>query len=68
VIWAVGLLAACATAPADLVLRNGKIVTVDDAIPEAEIPNTRVVHTILGGRVAYTSETEGSHADPGAAD
>ena len=35
-LWAVGLLAACATTPADLVLRNGKVVTVDDALPEAE--------------------------------
>jgi predicted amidohydrolase YtcJ len=32
----VGLLAACAPSPADLVLRGGKVVTVDDAIPEAE--------------------------------
>jgi len=30
------LLAACGTAPADLVLRNGRVVTVDDAVPEAE--------------------------------
>ena len=30
------LLAACGTAPADLVLRNGKVVTVDEAVPEAE--------------------------------
>lgn len=35
-LWAVGLLAGCATTPADLVLRNGKVVTVDDALPEAE--------------------------------
>ena len=35
-VCAVGLLAACATTPADLVLRNGKVVTVDEAFPEAE--------------------------------
>lgn len=49
---------------ADIVVLSQDIMT----IPEAEIPNTRVVHTILGGRVAYSSEAEGSHADPGAAD
>jgi len=47
---------ACGPPPADLVLRNGKVVTVDDATPEAEIPGTRVVHTILGGRIAYAGE------------
>ena len=35
-IWIVGLLAACGPAPADLVLQNGRVVTVDDATPEAE--------------------------------
>ena len=32
----IGHFAACGTQPADLVLRNGKIVTVDSAHPEAE--------------------------------
>ena len=39
---------------ADIVVLSQDIMT----IPEAEIPDTRVVHTILGGRVAYTSGTE----------
>jgi predicted amidohydrolase YtcJ len=33
---ALGLLVACGSVPADLVLRGGKVVTVDDAIPEAQ--------------------------------
>ena len=41
---------------ADIVVLSQDIMT----IPEAEIPNTRVVHTILGGRVAYSAEAEGS--------
>jgi predicted amidohydrolase YtcJ len=39
---------------ADIVVLSRDIMT----IPEAEIPGTRVVHTILGGRIAYTGETE----------
>jgi predicted amidohydrolase YtcJ len=36
VILAVGMLAGCAGPGADLVLRGGKVVTLDDATPEAE--------------------------------
>jgi predicted amidohydrolase YtcJ len=39
---------------ADMVVLSRDIMTV----PEAEIPATRVLYTILGGRVVYSAETE----------
>ena len=39
---------------ADIVVLSRDIMT----IPEAEIPDTRVVQTILGGRVVYAGETK----------
>jgi hypothetical protein len=56
--------------PADLVLRGGRVVTVDDARPEAqavvvlskdimkilvdEIPTARVSYTIVGGKIVFS--------------
>lgn len=40
---------------ADIVVLSRDIMTV----PESEIPGTKVVYTILGGRIAYTGETGG---------
>ena len=67
-VWIVGLLAACGTTPvppvlqpADLVLRNGRVVTVDDAIPEAEaiaVAGDRIVAVGSNEEIAaYVGET-----------
>ena len=43
-------------APADLVLRGGRIVTLDDTLPEAEAlaaRGGRLVYTIVGGKIVY---------------
>ena len=49
---------------ADIVVLSQDIMT----IPEAEIPDTRVIQTILGGRVAYSAEPEDTRADSSVAD
>jgi len=51
-IWVVSLLAACGTEPADLVLLNGKVVTVDDAVPEAE------AIAVMGDRIVAVGSSE----------
>jgi hypothetical protein len=43
-------------APADLVLRGGRIVTLDDTLPEAEAlaaRGGRLVYTIIDGKIVY---------------
>ncbi len=49
---AVGLLAGCGTAPADMVLQNGRVATADDAMPEAE------AIAITGDRIVAVGSSE----------
>jgi predicted amidohydrolase YtcJ len=51
-VWIVGLLAACGPIPADLVLQNGKLVTVDEAVPEAE------AIAVTGDRIVAVGRSE----------
>lgn len=49
---ALALLVACGTPPADLVLRNGRVATADDAMPEAE------AIAVTGDRIVAVGSSE----------